>query len=459
MRPGLPVSAGPNWGVLESARAMSDQKIVPARGLVGTARLPGDKSISHRLAILAALAEGTTELRNFCPGDDCRRTLDCLRALGVSLEVAGQPESALSVHVAGRGLGGLEAPAGELDAGNSGSTLRMLAGVLAAHPFESVLTGDASLSRRPMRRVMEPLRQMGASLTARDGDFPPLRICGAALQAIDYVLPVASAQVKTAILLAGLHASGATSVEEPARTRDHTEIALAEFGARLERHKHRVTLQGRPRLRGKAFFIPNDLSAAAFLMAAGVLLPETNLVLPQVGLNPTRTGLLDFLAAQGAQVKILDVQEANGELRGSLHLRARFGRGGARLRGGALEGALTVALIDELPVLAVLGTQTEEGLRLRDAAELRVKESDRLGALAENLRRLGVTVREYPDGLDIPGQQRLRGAEVDSFGDHRLAMALAVAGLVAEGETTLRNAECVEVSFPGFYEVLEALRA
>ena len=441
---------------------MSEQKVKPARGLAGTARLPGDKSISHRLALLGALAERTTTLENYSTGDDCRRTLDCLAALGVSLEVtdddrAGSPRGLAPrgrrVRLEGRGLGGLQAPAGELDAGNSGSTLRMLAGALAAHPFESVLAGDASLNQRPMRRVMEPLRRMGATLTARDGDFPPLRIRGGPLQPIEYTLPVASAQVKTAILLAGLHAPGATIVEEPARTRDHTEVALEQFGATVERERRRITVYGRPRLRGKTFHIPNDLSAAAFFLVAALLLPESNLVLPAVGLNPTRTALLDFLAGQGAGIKILDVEDAEGELRGNLHV-----RGGARLKGGAVEGALTVALIDELPALAVLATQTEEGLRLRDAAELRVKESDRLGALAENLRRLGATVREYPDGLDIAGRQPLKGAELDSFGDHRLAMALAVAGLAAEGETLIRNTDCVEVSFPGFFEALAALR-
>lgn len=432
---------------------MSEQKIEPARGLVGTARLPGDKSISHRLAILGALAEGTTELANFSPGDDCQRTLECLKALGVPVEVTGDGVTGRRVRIEGRGLAGWQAPAAELYAGNSGTTMRLLAGALAAHAFESVLGGDASLSRRPMGRVMEPLRKMGATLTGREGDFPPLHIRGAALAAIEYVLPVASAQVKSAVLLAGLHARGTTSVEEPALTRDHTELALEEFGVAVERLRRRVVVTGPARLRGKSFLIPNDLSAAAFLLIGGLLLPDTNLVLPQVGLNPTRTALLDFLAGQGAEIAILDVEEANRELRGNLHV-----RGGQRLRGGVVDGALTAQLIDELPVLAVLGTQSEEGLRLRDAAELRVKESDRLGALAENLRRLGAAVKEYPDGLDITGQQRLKGAVVDSFGDHRIAMAMAVAGLVAEGETTIQNADCVEVSFPGFFEVLTALR-
>jgi len=432
---------------------MSEQTIGQARGLTGTARLPGDKSISHRLALLGALAEGASELRNFSTGDDCRRTLDCLAALGVHLEVSDTSEAGRVVRLEGRGLGGFGAPRSELDAGNSGSTMRMLAGALAAHPFESVLTGDASLLRRPMQRVIEPLTRMGAKLEASDGERPPLRIRGGRLNAITHSPSVASAQVKTAVLLAGLHADGTTAVEEPTRTRDHTEIALEQFGAAVARERRRVSVRGKQPLRGKTFSIPNDLSAAAFLLAAGALLPETNLVLPQVGLNPTRTALLDFLAEQGAAVRILDVEEAQGELRGNLHV-----RGGRRLRGGRVEGTLVAKLIDELPVLAVLGTQSEDGFHLRDAAELRVKESDRIAALAENLRRLGARVEELPDGLDIAGRQKLRGARVESYGDHRIAMAMAVAGLVAEGETTIAGSDCVEISFPGFFEVLAALR-
>jgi 3-phosphoshikimate 1-carboxyvinyltransferase len=430
---------------------MSARVVQPAEGLVGSARLPGDKSISHRLAILGAIAEGATELVNYSPGRDCRSTLDCLAALGARITNV-DADRVPKVTLEGRGLGGLSAPVGELDAGNSGSTLRMLAGVLAAHPFESVLTGDSSLRRRPMRRVIEPLAQMGATLSARDGEFPPLRIRGASLKPIDYLLPVPSAQLKSAVLLAGLHASGTTSVEEPVRTRDHTEIALEAFGATVTRARRRIAVQGRTPLRGAQFAIPNDLSAAAFFLVAGLLLPKSNLVLPQVGLNPTRAALLDFLLPQGAQVKVLDVESQQGELRGNVHV-----RGGGKLRGGVIEGSLTARLIDELPVLAVLGTQTDYGLRIRDAAELRVKESDRLAAIAENLRRLGAKVEEHPDGLDIPGQQRLRGAVVESFGDHRIAMAMAVAGLVAEGETTIEDADCPDISFPGFFDVLGGL--
>jgi 3-phosphoshikimate 1-carboxyvinyltransferase len=347
----------------------------------------------------------------------------------------------------------LRAPVEDLYAGNSGSTLRMLAGVLAAQPFESVLVGDDSLNRRPMRRVMEPLRRMGATVRGREGDLPPLRIRGGQLQPIDYVLPVASAQVKTAVLLAGLHAVGDTSVEEPARTRDHTEVALRQFGAQVKRERSRVTVKGQPALRGKSFVIPNDLSSAAFLIAGALLLPESNLVFPQVGLNPTRTALLDFLVQQGGDIKFLAVEQVEGELRGNLHV-----RGGAALTGDGVEGALTAQLIDELPVLAVLGSQSAQGFRLRDASELRLKESDRLAALAQNLRRMGARVEELPDGLDVPGGQKLHGTKVESYGDHRIAMAFTVAGLVAEGETTIQNTDCADVSFPGFFEILAGVR-
>lgn len=434
---------------------MSERRVQPARGLTGSVPLPADKSISHRLALLGALAEGATELRNYSAGADCRSTLDCLRRLGVPVESREVEGGGLTVQLTGRGLGGLQAPVEAVDAGNSGTTMRLLAGVLVAHPFRSVLTGDASLRRRPMRRVIEPLEKMGAKIAAQEGGLPPLEIEGGPVQPIEYTLPVASAQVKSAVLLAGLHAGGTTVVEEPVRTRDHTEVALAEFGAVVERNRRSIRLTGRSRLRGGVFDIPGDFSAAAFFLVAGALLPESSLMLPGVGLNPTRTALLDFLAQQGADIKILDVEERNGELRGRLHV---HGHGSERLRGGVIEGSLTAKLIDELPVLAVLGTQTEEGLRIRDAGELRVKESDRIHAVAENLRRLGAEVEEFPDGLSVAGRQQLRGAAVESFGDHRIAMAMAVAGLVAEGETVVRDAGCAEISFPKFFEALEAVR-
>lgn len=426
---------------------MSEKTLHPARALTGTVALPGDKSISHRLAILAALAERESELSNFSPSRDCGNTLECLGRLGVE---ARREENA--VRIRGVGLRGLTAAETELDAGNSGSTMRMLAGVLAGQAFKSVLVGDASLSRRPMGRVLEPLARMGAHIEAQEGEYAPLRIHGGKLSSITYALPVPSAQVKTAVLLAGLLAPGITTVEEPVRTRDHTEIALREFGASVVRNRRSISVLGGPRLAGKRFLIPSDLSAALFFLVAGLLVPGSNLVLPNVGLNPTRTGVLDFLLGIGAKIRVLGVEEANGELIGELHV-----SGGSRLRGGAIQGADVAGMIDELPPLAVLGTQTEEGIRVRDARELRVKESDRIAALAENLRRLGAEVTEYPDGLEVGGRQKLRGALVDSFGDHRIAMATAVAALVAEGETTIRGAECVDVSFPGFFEVLASV--
>ncbi|MFQ5816687.1 MAG: 3-phosphoshikimate 1-carboxyvinyltransferase [Terriglobia bacterium] len=423
---------------------MSEKTLRPAKALVGTLRLPGDKSISHRLAILAALAEGGSELVNFSPSRDCTNTLDCLARLGVAVR-----RDADAVRIQGVGRAGLQVPARELDAGNSGSTMRMLAGVLAGQAFESVLVGDASLSRRPMGRVIEPLTQMGARIEARAGEFAPLRICGGKLQPIRYRLPVASAQVKTAVLLAGLFAPGTTTVEEPVTTRDHTEIALRQFGAPLTRTGRVISLVGPSALAGKRFAIPCDLSAAVFFLVAALLAPESNLVLPNVGLNPTRSAVLDFLLGLGAKISVLGLQELNGELIGELHVRAS-----GRLRGGTIAGPQVARLIDELPALAVLGTQTAQGVRIRDARELRVKESDRIGALAENLRRLGAKVEEHPDGLTVAGGQKLRGAVVDSFGDHRIGMALALAALVAEGETTICNAVCVDVSFPGFFETL-----
>ena len=437
----------------DERKSVSEHRLQPARGLTGSVPLPGDKSISHRLAILGALAEGTTELSNYSAGADCLSTLECLRKLGVPAAVQDSEGKGTSVRIEGLGLGGLKAPTGELDAGNSGTTMRLLAGVLAAQPFRSTLTGDESLRRRPMARVIEPLEKMGARIQVTEGGRPPLVIEGGPLRPIEYSLPVASAQVKSAVLLAGLHAPGTTVVEEPVRTRDHTELALAEFGASVERLKRRITLEGGQPLRGKAFEIPGDFSAAAFFLVAGVLLPETNLMLPGAGLNPTRTALLDFLVSLGAEIKLQDVKEQGGELRGRLHV-----RGASRLQGGEISGSLTAQLIDELPVLAVLGTQTEEGLRIRDAAELRAKESDRIHAMAENLRRLGAEVEESEDGLAVGGRQRLCGATVQSFGDHRIAMAMAVAGLVAEGETVIQGSECVEISFPGFFDVLEAVR-
>jgi 3-phosphoshikimate 1-carboxyvinyltransferase len=422
--------------------------ITPARRLTGSLPVPGDKSISHRYALLAALAQGETEIRNFSPAADCASTLACLRRLGVEMRAEGE-----RVRITGAGLGGLKRSWRALDAGNSGTTMRLLAGVLAGQPFASKLTGDKSLRRRPMRRVIEPLVEMGARIAARDGGFAPLEIRGGPLRAIDCTLPVASAQVKSAVLLAGLLADGATSVSEPVATRDHTEIALAEFGADVTHSGRTARVQGRPRLRAQKLAVPGDLSSAVFFLAAALILPESNLLLNNVGLNPTRTPVLDFLISMGASIPLTGVEMLHGELVGEVAVKH------APLAGGVIAGKATARMIDELPMLAALGPYTEQGIEIRDAAELRVKESDRIAALAENLRRMGAQVEELPDGLRVAGRSagRLRGAEIDPRGDHRIAMAFAVAALGAEGPTTIRDAECSAVSFPQFFERLEQL--
>ena len=430
-----------------------DRRIAPARNIVGGLRLPGDKSISHRYALLGGIAEGETTIRNYAPGADCASTLGCLQALGVGMarrDASGASgETVEELVIEGRGPNGFLAPQQILDAGNSGSTIRMLSGLLAGHPFRSVITGDASLQRRPMQRVMDPLLKMGARIEARDGDLPPLTIHGAALHGIEYSLPLPSAQVKSAVLLAGLLAAGETTVGEPLATRDHTEIALLQFGAELSRGLRRATVCGGRPLHGQKLEVPGDLSSAAFFLCAALLFPDSNLMLQNVGVNPTRAALLDFLTAMGGKIKVLNLGESAGELVGDIQV------SGGPLRGGRIEGGLVAGLIDEIPVLAILGTQTEEGLVVRDARELRLKETDRIATVAENLKRMGARIEVQPDGFDIPGRQQLSGAELDSYGDHRIAMAFAVAALVAQGETLIHNSEAAVVSFPAFFEELE----
>jgi len=429
---------------------MAKQVILSGGSVSGVVELPGDKSISHRYAILAALAEGNSEIANYSTAADCASTLECLRRLGVKIEARRDG----IVQFAGTGLDGLTPPRRALDAGNSGSTMRMLAGVLAGQPFTSTLTGDASLRRRPMRRVIEPLRQMGATIRSREGDLAPLEIRGGKLRAIDYSLPIPSAQVKSAILFAGLFADGVTSVTESVRTRDHTELALREFGAKVETSKGTARIHPRPKLQARQLIVPGDLSAAIFLIGAALVLPDSSLVLHDVGLNPTRAKVLDFLIGMGARIQVTAVQSRNGELVGDVAVRH------AALEGGSISGSQVAEMIDELPMLAALGPFTEKGIEIRDAKELRVKESDRIAALAEGLRRMGARVEEFPDGLRVEGRAagKLRGAKVDPQGDHRIAMALAVAALGAEGQSVIQQAECVGVSFPEFFTILEKLR-
>ncbi|HEY1496798.1 MAG TPA: 3-phosphoshikimate 1-carboxyvinyltransferase [Candidatus Solibacter sp.] len=421
-----------------------DKRISCAARISGAITLPGDKSISHRYAMISSIAEGDSRILNYSTGADCHSTLGCMRALGI--EITGEGTEFV-VH--GKGLDGLRAPARDLDAGNSGSTIRMLSGILAAQPFTTRIFGDESLSRRPMQRIMKPLAQMGAEIRAREEKFPPLEIRGGKLRAIDYTLPVPSAQVKTCVLFAGLFAEGETTVTEPVKSRDHSEIALREFGADLTAAKGKITLVGRPRLTGRDLIVPSDISSAAFFIVAALLVPGSSLVIRGVGLNPSRSALLDLLIGMGAKIRIPQLESQNGELIGEIQVEHSV------LQGGVIEGGLTAAVIDEIPVLAVLGAATEEGLTIKDAGELRVKETDRITTVVENLRRLGVTAEETPDGLVIPGRQKFRAAEFDSFGDHRIAMAFAVAALRGDGESVIQNADAASVSFPEFWNTLE----
>jgi 3-phosphoshikimate 1-carboxyvinyltransferase len=423
------------------------QTIGPAGRLSGVVILPGDKSISHRYAMLAALAEGTSKITNYSTGADCRSTLGCVRELGIEVEQAG---TTVSIH--GRGLKGWKQPRHDLDAGNSGSTIRMLSGLLAAQSFDSRIFGDESLSRRPMDRIMKPLALMGASIEAHENRFPPLVIHGKQLHPIDYTLPVASAQVKTCVLFGGLFADGETIVREPVRCRDHSEIALREFGADLQVRQKVITLAGPAKLEARELMVPSDLSSAAFFLVAGLLIPGSHLVIQNVGLNPTRSALLDFLLSIGAPLKVLKIESANGELIGDIEVRH------APVRGGVIEKELTAALIDEIPVLAVLGAASEEGLVIRDAAELRFKETDRIATTAANFARMGIETEATADGMRVPGKQTFRAASFDSFGDHRIAMAFGVAALRGDGESTIDNADAASVSFPEFWKILSDLR-
>jgi 3-phosphoshikimate 1-carboxyvinyltransferase len=420
-----------------------------ARNVRGTVRLPGDKSISHRYAMLAGIAEGASRLENYSTGADCASTLACMRSLGVAWE--GKDGNVIEVQ--GRGLS-LAAPTAALDCGNSGSTMRMLSGIVAGQKFTSEMVGDESLSRRPMARVITPLTSMGAQIASQAGK-PPLRITGAALTAIDYTMPVASAQVKSCLLFAGLFADGQTRIEEPLRTRDHGEVALRAFGAKID-HKSNgtgnvVRIRGGQRLRGIEARIPGDLSSAAFFLCAAALFPGSQLTVPGLLMNPTRARLLDVLMQIGLRITVTQLDEIHGELVGSLQVE------GGSLTQATIASADSAALIDEIPVLAAIAPYTERGIEVRDAKELRVKESDRITAVATNLRRMGAQVEECEDGLTIPGGQTLHGAELDSFGDHRIAMAFAVAALRAHGETLIRGAESAAISYPAFFQTLEEI--
>ena len=426
------------------------ENLSPAHGLHGVVSVPGDKSISHRYALLASIASGASKIYNFSTGADCQSTLACMQALGIDHSFSIEDNRQV-LSVSGKGMHGLREARSQLDAGNSGSTIRMLSGVLSAQPFSTTIAGDDSLARRPMRRIMRPLAQMGARIEATAGEFPPLTIYGSRLKPIDYQMPVASAQVKSCVLLAGLYADGETIVHEPLVTRDHTELALRELGADILTEPRTVRLRGPASLSAGTLVVPGDLSGAAFFIVAALIVPDSDVIITNVGLNPTRTALLDVLRGMGAAIKLLSIEQVNGELIGNLQVRT------SKMQGGVIEGAITAALIDEIPVLAVLGAVSENGLVVRDAAELRVKETDRIETIAQNLRAMNITINTTADGFQIPGRQKFSGAETQSRGDHRIAMAFSIAALVAAGPTTVNEAEAASVSFPEFFSVLRSI--
>ncbi|MGI8556656.1 MAG: 3-phosphoshikimate 1-carboxyvinyltransferase [Pyrinomonadaceae bacterium] len=427
-------------------------KIKSAKIIEGEVKLPGDKSISHRAALFAAIADGETRIENFATSADCASTLRCLQNLGVVMRREGS-----TVWIKGVGKNGFREPPENLDGGNSGTTVRLLAGILAGQNFKATLSGDESLSKRPMKRIIEPLTQMGAKIEA-ENNLPPLKIYGKnPLRPISYELPVASAQVKSCVLLAGLFADGTTEVIENAATRNHTENMLRFFGANItetfDKNIHRIMVAGDSKLSGQNFSVPSDISSAAFFLVAASCLKNSNLLLKNVGLNPTRRAIVGVLQNFGADIAILNEAEICNESVGDLRVRGGRAKISPKSKTNKIEGGIIANLIDEIPVLAIFGTQLENGLEIRGAQELRVKESDRIAATVENLRRMGASVEEFPDGLRIK-KSNLKGAEIESYGDHRIAMAFAVAALFADGETKIKGAECVAVSFPEFFQTL-----
>ena len=429
---------------------MSIEVVRPARTLQGSLTVPGDKSISHRYAMLAGLAEGTTRLSNFSTGADPASSLACMEALGATVKTTGEGPARV-IEVTGT-AGKFIQPTVALDCGNSGSTMRMLSGLIAPHPHTFTLIGDHSLTLRPMERIRKPLAQMGVKMDLIEG-HAPITIHGGPLQAIDFDTPIPSAQVKTAVLFAGLQAEGITSLSESVRTRDHSEHALRAFGATLNRTGEKLSIPGGQSLKAIDATVPGDLSSAAFFLCAALLFPDSNLVLDSLGMNPTRTALLDVLATLGAKFKMLNVEEHHGEMIGAIQVNVAPGG----LKGADITGDLSAMIIDELPVLAAIAPYTRDGIRIRDAKELRVKESDRIALVAKNLTAMGAKFTEFEDGLEIPGGQTLHGAQIDSGTDHRIAMAFSIAALRAEGETEIHGAEAAAISFPEFFTNLREL--
>lgn len=426
---------------------MKSFKIAPSSPLLGEIKVPGDKSISHRAVMLASLSEDKVEIANFLPSEDSMRSVKCMSDLGVEIV-----SKANGLTVSGRGLLGLRPPKDILYAGNSGTTIRLMLGILAGQPFKTTITGDESIMRRPMGRVVEPLKLMGAKISGKDnGNLAPISVEGAHLKAIKYELPVASAQVKSAILLAALFAPGETTVIEKTPTRDHTERMLEAFGVSLKRYGESISLRGGQTLKADSLQIPSDISSAAYVIAAALLIKGSNVLIRDVGVNPGRTGIIDVLHRMGAAVEVTNERMMSGEP--IADIRVSY----SSLKGVEISGSIIPRLIDEIPIIALLSASASGETVIKDAKELRVKESDRIATLSSELRKFGAEIKELPDGMIIKGGEKLTGAKAKSFGDHRIAMTCAIAGLAATGETSVEDVECVETSFPGFAQALNGL--
>ncbi|MBP3950601.1 3-phosphoshikimate 1-carboxyvinyltransferase [Bacillus suaedae] len=416
-------------------------------GLKGKIRVPGDKSISHRAVMFGAIADGTTTVEGFLPGEDCLSTISCFRKLGVVIEQDGE-----RVTIEGKGWDGLVEPSDILDVGNSGTTTRLMLGILATRPFHSVVIGDDSIAKRPMGRVTDPLREMGSIIDGRDhGNFTPLSIRGGSTKGISFQSKVASAQVKSAILLAGLQSEGVTSVTEPALSRDHTERMLEAYGVEVKRDGLSVSVEGGQSLKAQHIIVPGDISSAAFFLVAGAIVPNSKLTLQGVGINPTRSGIIDVLEKMGASIEIENKKMVGGEPIADLTIST------SNLKGIEIGGDLIPRLIDEIPVIAVLATQAEGKTVIFDAEELKVKETNRIDTVVTQLEKLGATITATDDGMIIEGKTTLNGASVSSFGDHRIGMAMAIAGLIAKGKMEIERSEAIAVSYPDFFEHIEAL--
>ena len=424
------------------------KEIFPKNGLKGNFTVPGDKSISHRSVMLGSISSGDTEIYGFLMGADCLSTIDCFRKMGINIDVT---DEKVTVH--GKGMYGLSSPSSTLDVGNSGTTMRLITGLLSAQDFNSNITGDSSIQKRPMNRVSIPLKEMGAEFEGeKDGKlFAPFGIHGKKLKGIHYTLPVASAQVKSALILAGLYAEGETVITEPEATSDHTEIMLNYLGANIEHKGKDIICHPVKELYGKTIYVPGDISSAAYFMVAGAICENSHIVIKNIGINPTRTGIITVLKNMGADINILNEKTVCGELVADIEIKS------SKLKGTVIEGDLIPKLIDEIPIIAVAATFAEGTTIIRNAEELKVKESNRIKTVKDELSKLGADITETDDGMIIKGVNSLKGAETESHNDHRIAMSIAIAALKCEGKTIINNSECVDISFPNFYHYIEEL--